>query len=168
MRRNNTHFPLDALIAYVMHERGHIVKPCLALDAAIVTLLTTGEFPQAFSREDVRMWDEHNTDLEPLATAIGRPWQPFNSAVAASEALACLHEWANTHNILDVAIVSIGDEIRNGLSRLASRLDQQLQQHHQPSALRRLGCKRVQTKPTGGNTATVAQTIAVAAHTLLR
>lgn len=97
-RRNNTHFPLDALIAYIVHEHAHIVKPCPALDTAVVSLLTTGEFPQTFSREDVRMWDEQNTNLEPLATAVSRPWKPFNSDVATSEALARLHEWANNPN----------------------------------------------------------------------
>lgn len=82
------------MIAYVLHEHPNVTKPFPELDAAVVHLLTSGEFPRAFSRQDVHMWDQR-TDPESTATAISRTWQPFKADVVASEALSSLHEWEN-------------------------------------------------------------------------
>ena len=82
------------MIAYVLHEHPHVAKPYPELDAAVVNLLTSGEFPRAFSRKDVQMWDQR-ADLESTAAALSRPWQPFKADVVAKKALASLHEWVN-------------------------------------------------------------------------
>lgn len=54
--RNQNRFPLDAIIAYVLHENPQPVKPYAALDTAVVYLSMTGNFPEEFSRQDVEAW----------------------------------------------------------------------------------------------------------------
>jgi hypothetical protein len=87
--RNQNRFPLDAMIAYVLHENPQTVKPYAALDAAVVNLLMTGNFPEEFSRQDVETWAE-SPDTESDNCPV---WRPFSTEAVAEEALSCLNKW---------------------------------------------------------------------------
>ena len=87
--RNQTRFPLDALLAYVLHEKPQIVKPYAALDAAVIHLLMTGNFPEEFSRQDVETWAVSADTQSDVSLA----WRPFSTEAVAEEASFCLHKW---------------------------------------------------------------------------
>ncbi|KAJ6105152.1 hypothetical protein N7523_010226 [Penicillium sp. IBT 18751x] len=94
---NQTRFPLDALIAYVLHEKPQIVEPYAALDAAVIHLLMTGNFPEEFSRQDVETWAVSADTQSDVSLA----WRPFSTEAVAEEASFCLHKWVtNTRNRL--------------------------------------------------------------------
>lgn len=85
---------MDALIAYVLNEQPHIVKPFPALDVAVVHLLTTGEFPQAFTRQAVQKWEKYACTAS-QQTAHPQVWQPFSAKAVSSVAQTHLKEWAD-------------------------------------------------------------------------
>lgn len=89
-RNNGSRFPLDAMIAYVLHENTLPVKPYPALDEAVVRLLISGDVPEEFSRQDVQMW-EQSTDTGSL---VSPAWRPFSAEAVTREALANLEKWA--------------------------------------------------------------------------
>jgi hypothetical protein len=80
---------LDALIAYVLHENPQTIRPYAALDAAVVHLLMTGNFPEEFAQEDVQTWAK-STRVE---STVFPKWRPFSTEAAANEAVSCLHSW---------------------------------------------------------------------------
>ncbi|KAJ5117331.1 hypothetical protein N7448_010963 [Penicillium atrosanguineum] len=88
---NQSRFPLDAMIAYVLQENPQTVKPYAALDAAVVHLLMTGKFPEKFAQQEVETWAEST----PAESAIFPAWRLFSTEAVADEAVSCLHSWAN-------------------------------------------------------------------------
>jgi hypothetical protein len=85
---------LDALISYVLNDQPHIVKPFPALDVAVVHLLTTGEFPQAFTRQAVRKWEKCASTAS-QQTAHPQVWQAFSTEAVSSVAQSHLQEWVD-------------------------------------------------------------------------
>ena len=78
------------MIAYVLHENPQTVKPYTALDAAVVHLLMTGNFPEEFAKQDVETWEE-STHTE---SAVFPAWRTFSTEAVADDAVSCLHRWA--------------------------------------------------------------------------
>ena len=79
------------MIAYVLHETPQTVKPYAAMDAAVVHLLMTGNFPEEFAQQDIETWAQP-THAE---SAVFPAWRLFSTEAVADEAMSCLHRWAN-------------------------------------------------------------------------
>jgi hypothetical protein len=82
------------MIAYVLQEHSHAVEPYSALDTAVVNLLTTGRFPEAFSQQTVRKWEQSMNTRSPATTQSQR-WQPFSAEAVSNVAQAHLEEWVD-------------------------------------------------------------------------
>ena len=88
-KRTQHRFPLDAMIAYVLHEYPQTVKPH-ALDAAVIHLLMTGSFPNKFLQQggDAQVHCAH------VELAVTPMWRFFSTEAAEDEAISCLHRWS--------------------------------------------------------------------------
>jgi hypothetical protein len=77
------------MIAYVLHEYPQTVKPH-ALDAAVVHLLMTGNFPEKLSQQGGAT-QVHSTHAKPAVIPV---WRFFSTEAAEEDAVSCLHRWS--------------------------------------------------------------------------
>ena len=89
-KRTQHRFPLDAMIAYVLHEYPETLRPH-PLDAAAVHLLITGNFPDhCLQHNDVTQ--VHSTPANLPAIPV---WRFFSTEAAEDEAVSFLYRWSS-------------------------------------------------------------------------
>ncbi|QSS63932.1 hypothetical protein I7I51_00993, partial [Histoplasma capsulatum] len=92
MKVNNPKFPLDALVAYLLHGRAGDVALCHQFDHAARCLLMKGEFRCEFTRGEIQAWIDRSTEPDHAAAHVPR-WRKFEPRAAAEVAQAFLREW---------------------------------------------------------------------------
>lgn len=91
--REDPDFPIDALIAYLLHECAGDLALCHKFDDAAKCLLTKGGFPSEFRRKEIRAWVDQSTETGRTVANIGPCWNELESATDAKRAQDFLCEW---------------------------------------------------------------------------